>query len=77
MGSRCAETHRSWIGVALVPQAGVAPGMALIAGQQLPQLKEILLTTVVGTTVVFEIAGPILTQFALGRVGETESGSND
>ena len=71
------QAHRRWIGLALVPQAGVALGMALIAGQQLPQLKELLLTTVIGTTVVFEIAGPILTQIALGRVGETESGLSD
>jgi Kef-type K+ transport system membrane component KefB len=66
------QAHRKWIGLALVPQAGVALGMALIAGQQLPQLKETLLTTVIGTTVVFEIVGPILTQIALGRVSETE-----
>lgn len=64
------EAHRRWIGLALVPQAGVALGMALVAGNHLPQLKETLLALVIGTTVVFEIAGPVLTQVALSKVGE-------
>lgn len=62
--------HRQWIGLALVPQAGVALGMALIAGTHLPELKETLLAIVVGSTVVFEIVGPVLTQLALHKVGE-------
>lgn len=62
--------HRSWIGVALVPQAGVALGMALIAGNHLPDLKETLLAVAIGSTVVFEVAGPVLTQLALRQVGE-------
>ena len=73
IGARLAgmpDAHRNWIGAALVPQAGVALGMALIAGNTLPQVKETLLITVIGTTVVFEIAGPVLTQIALRKVGE-------
>ncbi len=62
--------HRKWIGIALVPQAGVALGMALIAGNHLPELKEPLLALVIGSTVVFELVGPILTQTALQQVGE-------
>ncbi len=68
------KQHRSWIGAALIPQAGVALGMALIAGNYLPQIKDTLLATVIGTTVVFEIAGPIATQLALSQVGEVERG---
>ncbi len=68
------EQHRNWIGAALVPQAGVALGMALIAGNHLPQIKDTLLTTVIGTTIVFEIVGPVMTQIALRRVGEDDSG---
>ena len=63
-------THRQWIGIALVPQAGVALGMALIAGTHLPEMKETLLAIVVGSTVIFEIVGPVLTQLALHKVGE-------
>ena len=63
--------RRRWIGLALVPQAGVALGMALVAGERLPEYRESLLAIAVGTTVVFEILGPILTQAALRKVGET------
>jgi Kef-type K+ transport system membrane component KefB len=62
--------HRKWIGIALVPQAGVAIGMVLIAGNQLPELKEPLLALVISSTIVFELVGPILTQKALQQVGE-------
>ena len=68
--ARSSRIHRAWMGPALVPQAGVALGMALIAGATLPETKDILLTTVIGTTIVFELVGPIMTQVALGRVGE-------
>lgn len=64
------DLHRRWIGLALVPQAGVALGMALVAGDQLPDYKDILLTIVVGTTIIFELIGPILTQVALFKSRE-------
>ena len=66
------EQHRNWIGAALVPQAGMALGMALIAGNHLPQIKDTLMMTVIGTTIIFEIVGPILTQVALHQVGEAD-----
>ncbi len=64
------DLHRRWIGLALVPQAGVALGMALVAGDQLPDYKDILLTIVVGTTIIFELIGPVLTQIALLKAKE-------
>lgn len=64
------DPHRRWIGLALTPQAGVALGMALVAGGQFPEIKETIMAITIGTTVVFELAGPALTQLALRRVGE-------
>ena len=63
--------HNRWMGFSLLPQAGVAVGMALVAGVQFPALKEIIITVTIATTVVAEIFGPILTQTALKRTGET------
>lgn len=63
--------HNRWMGFSLLPQAGVAVGMALVAGDQFPALKETILTVTIGTTIVAEIFGPILTQTALKRTGET------
>ncbi len=64
--------HRRWIGVALIPQAGVALGMALIAANHFPQFGETLLAVTIGSAVVFELFGPILTQRALRKVAEAE-----
>lgn len=62
--------ERRWLGPALLPQAGVAIGMALVAEEQFPDLEVSLLTVAVGTTIIFELVGPILTQEAFYRTGE-------
>jgi Kef-type K+ transport system membrane component KefB len=56
---------RRWMGMALLPQAGVAMGMALAASIAFPEYRSILLPIVIGATVIFEIAGPIFTRLAL------------
>ena len=67
------DSHRRWIGVALTPQAGVALGMALVAGQHFPELRESIIALVIGSTIIFEIIGPVFTQLALNRVGANET----
>ena len=59
---------RPWYGVALLPQAGVAIGMALVVADQFPDWAEPVMALTVGTTVVFEILGPAATLYALNRV---------
>ena len=64
-----ADRHtRMWIGPALLPQAGVAVGMALVAGNLFPQYQQGLLSIVISTTIFFEIFGPIATRYSLYRV---------
>ncbi|MGD8913269.1 MAG: cation:proton antiporter [Candidatus Thiodiazotropha sp.] len=58
---------RHWMGCALLPQAGVAMGMALVASNQFPEYRQTLLTIVIGSTVFFEILGPIFTRLALRK----------
>lgn len=65
-----APATRRWMGLAIVPQAGVALGMALVARDALPELQGQILPLVVATTVVFEVLGPVLTRLALLRAGE-------
>ncbi len=62
--------YRWWMGFSLMPQAGVALGMALVATQRFPALAETLLPVVIGATVFFEVIGPVLTRLALRRMGE-------
>ncbi len=61
--------ERRWIGPALLPQAGVAVGMALVAAEEFPQWGPQIMTLTVGTTVLFELLGPPITRIALLRVG--------
>ncbi len=65
--------HRRWIGIGIMPQAGVALGMALVAGNRFPDIESTLLAIVIGTTVIFELIGPILTRLAVVRVGEAKA----
>jgi len=61
-----AATKR-WMGFALLPQAGAAIGMALVAAEHFPQYQTLLLQIVIATTLAFEIVGPITTAIALRR----------
>lgn len=56
---------RRWLGVALMPQAGVAIGMALLAAQKFPGTASVVLTVAVASTVVLETAGPVFTRLAI------------
>lgn len=67
------EALTIWIGPALLPQAGVAMGMALIAVHTLPELRETILPVVIGSTVVFELFGPIITKLALSKSGDLKT----
>lgn len=57
----------NWTGPALLPQAGVALGMALVAAQRFPELGEAFLSAVALSTILFELFGPVLTRVALSR----------
>ncbi len=67
--------QRRWIGPALLPQAGVAVGMALVATAEMPAVGDILLTLTIGTTVVFELIGPVVTLLAVRAVRKADSGA--
>jgi len=67
--------ERIWFGPALMPQAGVAVGMALVAGNEFPQFADTILTLTIGATVVFELVGPVMTLVAVRRV-DASAGSD-
>lgn len=59
--------ERFWFGPALLPQAGVAIGMALIAAENLPQYGDMIMALTIGATVVFELIGPLVAAKAITR----------
>ena len=70
IGHAGSET-RKFMGLAITPQAGVALGMALVAANHFPDLKDTFIPLVIGSTVIFELVGPIFTRLALTMSGET------
>ena len=61
---------QSHIGWCLLPQAGVALGLALLVAERLPEIGQIVLPLTIATTVVFELAGPLITRWHLRQAGE-------
>lgn len=64
------ERIRRYLGLGLLPQAGVALGCALIAKSDFPNIGSMIFTTIVATTVIYELIGPICTKYALQKAGE-------
>ena len=59
------QSIRKYMGLALMAQAGVAIGLAMMAKASLPHSGGAILNTIIATTVVYEIFGPIATRYAL------------
>jgi Kef-type K+ transport system membrane component KefB len=68
--SKAESKFTRWTGMALMPQAGVALGMALLVTQRSPDIGDIILPIVVASTIFFEVIGPVLTRTALLHTGE-------
>jgi Kef-type K+ transport system membrane component KefB len=74
-GARLAKAPavvRRWLGLALVPQAGVAIGLLfLIQGdEQLTQFSSVITPVVLGAVVLSELVGPACARLAVLRAGE-------
>ncbi len=68
---RAREETRRWMGVAMLPQAGAAMGMALVATNLLPEYRQVVLSVVISTTVFFELIGPAFTRLALRHTDDS------
>ncbi|PWK58958.1 transporter (CPA2 family) [Silicimonas algicola] len=65
---RVPGSERHAYGPALLPQAGVAVGMALVAAETVPEWGPAILTLTVAGTVVFEVVGPPCAMAAIRHV---------
>jgi len=71
--SSAPETVRQYLGFGVVPQAGIAIGLALALLNR-PELQDIallVLNVILASTLIYEIVGPMATRYALVKAGET------
>jgi Kef-type K+ transport system membrane component KefB len=68
--SNASNSIKKYLGLGLVPQAGVALGCALVAKSDFPNIGSMIFTTIVATTVIYELVGPLCTKYALQKAGE-------
>ncbi len=61
---------RKYLGITLLPQAGVAIGMAQLSLTVVPEYGEQIRAVILCATLVYELVGPLLTKIALTKAGE-------
>ncbi len=62
---------RKYLGICLLPQAGVAIGLAILAGQQFgAALGQTIIMVVMTATFLMEIIGPVLVKVGVKKAGE-------
>ena len=63
-------TVKKWLGLTLIPQAGVAIGLTIVAGNVVPEYANEIRAVVLCATLIYELTGPAITKFALKKAGE-------
>lgn len=61
-----------YLGPTLMPQAGVALGLILIAGKLVPTYAADIRTTIICSTFIYSFIGPVVAKIALQKAGEIE-----
>ena len=68
--SKTSPKIRKYLGFSLVPQAGVAIGIAQLAVRELPQYGASIQAVILCATLIYELIGPVLTKASLIKAGE-------
>ena len=68
--SNAPKEVRRWLGFTLVPQEGVAIGLATSAAATLPEYGNRIRTVILCGVVISELIGPVITKTALKKAGE-------
>lgn len=67
---RCQDTICKYLGITLLPQAGVALGMSVTVAAQFGAEGAIIRNIVLFSVLIYELVGPIMTKNALTAAGE-------
>ena len=68
---KCDKKTTKYLGITLLPQAGVALGMSVTA-MELGKVGEMIRNIVLFSVLVYELFGPVMTKWALTRAGNIE-----
>lgn len=68
---KCDEKTTKYLGITLLPQAGVALGMSVTA-MELGSVGEMIRNIVLFSVLIYELVGPMLTKIALTKAGNIE-----
>ena len=71
---KCDKNIIRYLGMTLIPQAGVAIGMARMCLTDLPAYGSTINAVVLAGTLIYELTGPVITKIALTKAGEIKEG---
>ena len=63
---------KKYLGLALLPKAGVTLGLALLAQRTFPILGDLIFNGVLASVIINELVAPPLTKYAITKSGESE-----
>ena len=63
---------KKYLGPALLPQAGVAIGLSLVAGEAFPEYATQIRAIILCGTLIYELIGPAISKLSLKKAGEIQ-----
>ena len=73
----CDDTIKKYLGITLLPQAGVALGMCVTASAKMGEAGDLIRNIVLFAVLVYELFGPMLTRDALQKAGDIQPKSEE
>jgi NhaP-type Na+/H+ or K+/H+ antiporter len=67
---KCEPTIKKYLGITLLPQAGVALGMSMTVTSTMGETGRLIRNITLFSVLVYELVGPLMTKIALTKAGE-------
>lgn len=69
---KCDENICKYLGITLLPQAGVALGMSVTVAAELGAEGAVIRDIILFSVLIYELVGPVLTKYALTKAGDIQ-----
>ena len=73
--TRCSPSIQKYLGITLLPQAGVALGMSVTVAAEFGAEGALIRNITLFCVLIYELVGPVFTKIALTAAGEIETES--